>query len=1088
MAFFQGNLFRKMLVVFVVDNERSAMHSQNFPVSPNNPNIQQTSASASISWMEAAKWAVELTCRSLMRRRESVDRSLAQMQFSLFLTAPIGSPPNPSVSASSNNFGCFCGAASAASGSHLMTVDDFVRMVKSLPCRSSSSGPSLTQAATGSAGGMGRCLTEVFEYIHSLQFSRYDTSSRQGGEGMWIPLNDPVIVMCISCDGLAVRRPDNSGTGLTVGGLRVPGSESYREPFRWNQRLFCLVLSHTDYDNHTNSFHSEEGILFWLDKMTRVMAGGWKRVTGLYDMKFAVESWCSSLPAAAAAPAKPLVQSSDFDYAEETINTFVDPVDVATFFPSGVVVSFSSVLGGANQQPLFREHLCLIQTDPIDAQFIDRNLNTVMARGSWLSLIPDNAKLFGYWPIPESACSPQPATSNSSAKGREPAVDDATANIPRLFSQPRLCVWPNESGIDYSINVPEGIALKKYLINPHSECARFIMRPENRSHIWLVSAASYPAAGSPALPTRSSAGGIQGGHEPPFALLKLNSAANGVNLWLLPYNFPELFAIISEWIRARGQLSNEWRRRYETYFAALPQYYFGVMRRLVKLKCQPLFPVPKDKVPALIAGNDPALAHARWVREMSVTHASKYTISYSVSALLAGSGVIQGGFFDKIVDNAFNVRSVDLMKQHYMRLQLFGNVVPVRPVTCNGPPKCGSIEKNAPITKFGYPLFGYGYGVSQPATSSLNEMIASWNIPEVRRRDAWNRLAPRTPSQAVQDAKHEVSFEKMGDYKPRLQTKRFLSDEEEKRDKLLAFGNPYKRIVDPQFTRPTSPPAARIQSTNEPNGNPVAPTDLSPIAESVEHEHFMTSAAISPSKHSHTAGKVFIESISEKRPSSRFRVSLDAVFSKPFDPAFVKSVEVREKFVQEAIRTFDQVNIAPISPTTPVSASYLSSKRQFDGSEFSSCKKKKPAARMSPWLEDLQISEAITSDKDIFEIASSESLGCFNQHVSGGISTSMPGVSLLDNSDSEEEADLHQPSVVKHPGAPQLSVPIQFDMIQKNLLSLIRRAGSANNDEILAQVTRNDLSPEQRRLLRALAIVECHKFKKSYLLKILENN
>lgn len=62
----------------------------------------------------------------------------------------------------------------------------------------------------------------------------------------------------------------------------------------------------------------------------------------------------------------------------------------------------------------------------------------------------------------------------------------------------------------------------------------------------------------------------------PFGYLKLSANLQTVNLFVFPYNYPLLFAIIEEVRDARLKSTPEFKHKVDRYFSNIPLYYVSV--------------------------------------------------------------------------------------------------------------------------------------------------------------------------------------------------------------------------------------------------------------------------------------------------------------------------------------------------------------------------------------------------------------------------------------------------------------------------------------------------------------------------------
>ncbi|KAJ3296139.1 Integrator complex subunit 6 [Blyttiomyces sp. JEL0837] len=89
----------------------------------------------------------------------------------------------------------------------------------------------------------GQALYLAFDYINAYRFS---IGLETVGAGRFPAMIDPTVIMWFTDAGALTTFENGKCTvteKLTVPGLRTPGSSSYLEPFRWDQRLLTFALS-----------------------------------------------------------------------------------------------------------------------------------------------------------------------------------------------------------------------------------------------------------------------------------------------------------------------------------------------------------------------------------------------------------------------------------------------------------------------------------------------------------------------------------------------------------------------------------------------------------------------------------------------------------------------------------------------------------------------------------------------------------------------------------------------------------------------------------------------------------------------------
>ncbi|CAF3070246.1 unnamed protein product [Rotaria sp. Silwood2] len=71
----------------------------------------------------------------------------------------------------------------------------------------------------------------------------------------------------------------------------------------------------------------------------------------------------------------------------------------------------------------------------------------------------------------------------------------------------------------------------------------------------------------------------------PFGYLKASTNLTSVNLYIMPYNYPELSTLLNELNKAHGSnVSRTWQNRFDAYLRSIPPYYLVPLRRVLSRK------------------------------------------------------------------------------------------------------------------------------------------------------------------------------------------------------------------------------------------------------------------------------------------------------------------------------------------------------------------------------------------------------------------------------------------------------------------------------------------------------------------------
>ncbi|XP_011298020.1 integrator complex subunit 6 [Fopius arisanus] len=319
----------------------------------------------------------------------------------------------------------------------------------------------------------------------------------------------------------------------------IVGSELTKEPFRWDQRVFSLVLRLSG----TPAVERDTGLVASdtspIDAMCEITGG---------------RSYCIT----------------SHRMLMQCIDSLVQKVQ------SGVVINFEKI--GPDPPPLPNElpnsgqqlpqnPLPLTQP-PIqqEDEENDEENSSIAANGAksqylpqppiagntaWhscrrLIYVPRSAQkgfAVGFWPIPENFW-PDLSASTLPPRTAHPLVKfTCTSQEPMVI---------------------ENLPFDKYELEP-SPLTQYILARKQPTTCWQVFVAnSYKSS--------------EVGH--PFGYLKASTNLTCVNLFVMPYNYPVLLPLLEELFKVhRLKPTNEWRTQFQNYMRTMPTYYAASLRR-----------------------------------------------------------------------------------------------------------------------------------------------------------------------------------------------------------------------------------------------------------------------------------------------------------------------------------------------------------------------------------------------------------------------------------------------------------------------------------------------------------------------------
>ncbi|CAI6367501.1 unnamed protein product [Macrosiphum euphorbiae] len=374
---------------------------------------------------------------------------------------------------------------------------------------------------------LGLALKNVFDI---LNINRMQSGIDTYGQGRSPFFLEPCIIVVIT-DGGRLSNASNVVDEFNLPMTNpIPGWEMTREPFRWDQRLFSLVLRMSGTPT--------------VDRDTGLVANDTSPIDAMCEVTGG-RSYCITSQ-------RVLMQC---------IDSLVQKIQ------SGVVINFEKI--GPEPLPIIDKEngmdidigyeefgkIGFGNTDHINHQNgnkVNGIPNVVQPpSNAWhncrkLIHVPKSAQKgfpMGFWPIPESYW------------------PENTMN-----SLPPRCAHPTVkfSCVNQEPMVIESLPFDKYELEP-CPLTQFILSRKQPTLCWQVFVAnSYK---TPEVMH-------------PFGYLKASTTLSCVNLFVLPYNYPLLLPILDELIKVhRLKQTPEWRAQFQAYLRSTPGYYNAPLRR-----------------------------------------------------------------------------------------------------------------------------------------------------------------------------------------------------------------------------------------------------------------------------------------------------------------------------------------------------------------------------------------------------------------------------------------------------------------------------------------------------------------------------
>ncbi|KAK3769954.1 hypothetical protein RRG08_048164 [Elysia crispata] len=384
--------------------------------------------------------------------------------------------------------------------------------------------------ATG-LSSLGPSLKHAFDL---LNLNRMTSGIETYGQGRSPFYNESTVIIVITDGGhLTTQSGIQTELNLPMNSV-VPGAELTKEPFRWDQRIFSLVMRlPASVPPDVSAFPfipSAENTA--IDVMCEVTGG---RSYAVYSQKMlnaAIES---------------LVQKVQCGVVInfEKFGPDPPPVNEVSRMENG-----QDANGSAKENQDTNKQILLEDTDDkkLNSNSNGSNIQQLQAWHSCRKLIyvPRSAQkghCTGHWPIPE---------------GYWP--DITSPSLPPRTAHPmvQFSCQPSEP------LVIENLPFDKYELEP-SPLTQYILERRQPNTCWQVFVANSSKF-----------------HElcHPFGYLKASSSLTTVNLFVMPYNYPVLLPLLEELFKAHNLKPNQqWRQRFESYLKTMPGYYAPNLRR-----------------------------------------------------------------------------------------------------------------------------------------------------------------------------------------------------------------------------------------------------------------------------------------------------------------------------------------------------------------------------------------------------------------------------------------------------------------------------------------------------------------------------
>ncbi|KAI3638545.1 hypothetical protein MIR68_003043 [Amoeboaphelidium protococcarum] len=597
------------------------------------------------------------------------------------------------------------------------------------------------------------------------------------------------------------QQQTSGGSEFIVPGLTAAGSEFYLQPFRMGQRLFVVVLVDAAVINEISLDKlTPSQSIYWLHKMSSVMGGETFLCSTLEDTYRVVEKIMGGVHRPQFLPYVPDQYEDGFKVLGTIPHATITPLPV---FPTCVAVNvkvddFSANDGSAREY----EQTIYLQIDPVDYALFDylsqcgsgsgNNSNTTSSTDQlrrFDQVWEQYAKHIGYWPMPEMIMqsgalgfirkSSQIAfscivTSSQSADSQDP--DSAQS----LLNQ------------DWTAHIPDGLNVSRYPLLGDSELASMLLNhPQKETHsVLCLSQTPLPQNMAPDLK--------------PFGFIKVNMQSNQVELWVLPWDFPVLFDLLHGLELLDYRPDEQWVQSFQAYLNTMPDCYMRPLKYNLKMM-KPDMPVDIFKlaggsgsVQNLTRSQQSQSTNLIWYQQQLLTKRQRDKVSISTPIQNFRSLILKVRL--KATEDLIALKD-KLNKSLLINSAAYEDKMSVEDIArrIRGDSEGRGIDfyfdhyDRDPL-KFDFALYkalcGNGYR-PQNQSKVLNSL--PHHDRTICQIALQNGFTPSVIAQFRVQIKHPQPRSPQT-YRHEIKKLRFISEEDELRDRLTAYGNPFRRI------------------------------------------------------------------------------------------------------------------------------------------------------------------------------------------------------------------------------------------------------------------------------------------------------
>ncbi|XP_068687441.1 integrator complex subunit 6-like [Montipora foliosa] len=627
---------------------------------------------------------------------------------------------------------------------------------------------------------LGTSLKEAFDLLNLYRLHSGIDNYGMGRNPFYV---EPAMVICIT-DGSKLSSQSAVQEELQLPmHTMLPGHELTNDPFRWDQRLFSIILrmpgTRSSLPNKIGMQSGDPAIAV----MCEVTGGRCYKVSSSKSLGQALESLAQKVQCGVVlnfekiggasnppppphevlklsgnelrdtdSPTPPLPMHNrlmnNMDYSKEDVkdkNSLPDENHVA-LKTEGVKINQAGDNPSATSNSLHPE-------DNLGVMGISRSATSspgpqAMQTTAWMScrrmiFIKSNPPV-GHWPVPESFW-----------------PDPSMQSLPPRDAQPSVMFSCNNSEPLVLDNLP----FDKYELEP-SPLTQYILERKSPSTCWQT----FIVNSSKKL----------GDIGCPFGYLKASSNLQTVNLFVMPYNFPVLFPVIDELVKVhKMKPTTKWKEKFDNYLSAMPNYYAGPLRNAFRR-----MGIPPAFVPDHL---DSFLSYTVVNYLKKVKQQSKMETERLIS--LVGKNATR----DAVPRPLMSVRTPQLPKE---RKKDFRALLHSSNFSVNNEDNriAGETDINIPSASFHNTIKQNvrTQSYKNPFDISRDELLDQVS----RMRINFFHTAATSTRLQDEDARHSVAIADMGNYQEVLRQLSPLREVDPGQNRVHMFGNPFKLAKD----------------------------------------------------------------------------------------------------------------------------------------------------------------------------------------------------------------------------------------------------------------------------------------------------